>query len=209
MGDTMTYLRYDEAMTLDLPEIDQDGVKVVKFEIDEAQSRFAGLRAAIGFGRGAIRPGTYTKVLIDGKLWMSDTPDEKRDHSQVFYEAQRRGGRVLINGLGAGMVLGAMLKLNDVEHIDVVENDERIIRLIGPHYADPRVTIHHDDAYDIQWPVGTRWNVVWHDIWLDLTSDNLEGMHKLHRKYGRRADWQASWGREFLEYQNRRSGGLY
>jgi len=150
-------------------------------------------------------------VLIDGKLWMSDTPDEKRDHSHVFYRAQRVGGRILINGLGAGMVLGALLKLENVTHIDVVELDERIIKHIGPHYDDPRVTIHHADAYEIQWPVGTRWDIVWHDIWLNLSGDNLPLMHKLHRRYGRRTDWQASWGREFLERAARhdRRGGWY
>lgn len=207
MSDLHTHLTYVDAMKLDLPEINQEGVVVTKFEVSEEDAKWSRIRA-LSDGRGRISAGTYTKLGIDGALWMSDTPDEMRDHSMPFYQAQRRGGRVLINGLGAGMVLGAMLKLNDVEHIDVVETDERIVRLLGREYADPRVTIHYDDAFEIQWPVGTHWDVVWHDIWLDLTEDNLPEMHRLHRKYGRRAEWQGSWGREFLEYQKSRYRGF-
>jgi hypothetical protein len=33
---------------------------------------------------------------------------------------------------------------------------------------------------------GKRYDMVWHDIWDDICSDNLEGMAKLHRKYGDR-----------------------
>jgi hypothetical protein len=45
---------------------------------------------------------------------------------------------------------------------------------------------------------------VWHDIWLDLCTDNLEGMGKLHRKYGRRTDWQGSWEKDRLLSHRRR-----
>lgn len=200
---------YSEAMTLDLPEMDIDGIKVEHWNISQEESDRSRLHAAIGDGRGRVLPGKITRVLIDGKLWMSDTPDEKRDHSEVFYQAARRGGRILINGLGAGMVLGALLKLENVTHIDVVELDERIIKHIGPHYDDPRVTIHHGDAYTIKWPVGTEWTLAWHDIWLDLSAENFPGMHRLHRRYGRRVQWQASWGREWLEYQTRNGRGWY
>lgn len=201
-------ISYSDAMTLTLPEMDIDGIKVVRIVIDEAEAKHGSLRAMIsGTGRGRIQPGTYTKVLIDGRLWMSDTPDEKWDHYTVFRQMQIHGGRVLINGLGAGMILQAALQLDNVTHIDVVERDPRILQHIAPHYADDRVTFHEADAYTIKWPTGTRWDVVWHDIWLELSEDNLEGMATLHRRYGRRCEWQGSWGKEFLLDQRRRSRG--
>ena len=43
-----------------------------------------------------------------------------------------------------------------------------------------------------------------HDIWDDICLDNLETMATLHRKYGRRCDWQGSWKRDWLKYQQRR-----
>ena len=86
-------------------------------------------------------------------------------------------------------------------HVDVVESDKRVISLVGPYYTiDERVTIHHADAFEQSktWPKDTRWNLAWHDIWADLCEDNLQEMFKLHRSYGRRVDWQGSWGKEDL-----------
>jgi len=140
-------------------------------------------------GRGCV-PGEYTTLRINGRLVMSDTTAEVRDHLSAIWKAH---GRCLINGLGLGVVVKAMLAKPEVEHIDVVENNADVIALVGPNYSDPRVTIHHADAYDIQWEAGLRWNVAWHDIWYDICEDNLPEMARLHRKYGRRCDWQDSW----------------
>ena len=163
-------------------------------------------RTPLGFRARETPPGTYTGLLRNGSVWMSDVPDEKRDHREPYWQAKRNGGRCLVHGLGLGMVVKAMLDLPNVEHVDVVEIDADVIALCGPafeHYGD-RLTIHHDDCLERKWPVGIRWAVVWHDIWRDLCTDNLSEMATLHRKFGRRADWQGSWGRELLEYQRRR-----
>src|SRR5262252_4517707 len=130
-------ISWREAMTVDLPECEQDGLKVEKFTIDE--NNFANLRFMLE-GRGT-RVGTYTGLLLNGRLWMSDTDAEKRDHLPAYRAIQlSRAKRVLINGLGLGMVLKAALTFDHVEHVDVVEIDERVINLIGPHYTrDPRV----------------------------------------------------------------------
>jgi hypothetical protein len=188
-----------ELLSVELPPIDQDGVLVSTITITEDQARHSRVRAIFNGGRGVIDPGEYTALFVDDVLWMSDTPDEKYDHYDPVAVAVRHGGRVLINGLGLGMVVGAMLKIPHVEHVDVVEHDKRIIDAIGPHYAGERCTIHHADAYTITWPVGSHWSVVWHDIWPSIGSDNLPEMGKLHRKYGRRADWQGSWARDLCE----------
>ncbi len=201
MDATTRPLTYHEAMTVDLPEIDADGVRVSRFEVDEARARREQMHSLFsgGGGRGYTRPGTYTRIDVDGRLWMSDTDDEKRDHASAFWEMQRRGGRVLIHGLGLGMVVQAALRLPQVEHIDVVEIDPRVARLVGEHYAGDRCTIHVGDALTYEWPTGTRWDVVWHDIWPTITGDNLPDMHRLHRRFGRRSGWQGSWARWDVE----------
>lgn len=139
-----------------------------------------------------------------GTLVMSDTPDEIRDLSPIL---SRGKGRVLVNGLGLGCVLRGLLAKEEVEHIDVLEVSPELIELMGPYFADDdRVTIHEGDCFTFRWPAGTRWDCVWHDVWDDLCMENLtEGgqpqpgsYEKLHRKYGRRCDWQGSWGYDFL-----------
>lgn len=188
-----------DAMTIDLPEGELDGLRVERFTIEP--NDIHNLRLAIREGRGT-RPGTYTRLMLKGRLWMSDTDAEKQDHLPALWEMQRtKARRVLINGLGLGMVLKAALTFDHVEHVDVVEIDQRVVTLIGKHYAqDPRVHVHHADAYEQarRWPAGTRWDVAWSDIWPDLCTDNLADMARLRRSYGRRATWHECWGRELL-----------
>lgn len=192
---------YDHKVSV--PEGEKDGMRVSRFTIDQNQSACSGLgfRSA---GRG-IHPGTYTRLTGDGRIWMSDTPAEWGDHLNAVFEIRRPATRrVLINGLGLGMVLKAALACEHVEHVDVVEFDQRVIDLVGPHYlTDPRVEIHHADAYAIKWTPGVRWDVAWHDIWPEIVTTNLPEMTKLHRKYGRRVGWQGSWCRERLQYYAR------
>lgn len=194
MTATTPQIGYHEAMTIDLPEIEQDGVRVERFEVTEKDDLRMVL-AALSGGRGRTAHGTYTRLVVDGQLWMSDTDDEKRDHAEAFRQMKRRGGRVLIHGLGLGMVVKAALALPNVEHVDVVEIDPRVAAAIGPHYEGERCTIHTGDALTYRWTPGERWSVVWHDIWPTITADNLADMHRLHRRFGRRADWQGSWAR--------------
>jgi hypothetical protein len=151
-------------------------------------------------------PGDYTwlKRVRDGKpreTVMSDTPDELHDHAEPIWEARRTDTRrILINGLGLGCVLRGVLAYPHVEHVDVVEIDAELVDLMIRHadwVRDPRVEIHVADAYEMRWPVGTRWDFAWHDVWDTITSDN--NFARLHRMYGRRVEAQASWGFELAK----------
>jgi hypothetical protein len=191
-------LNLRELMTVDVPAGDVRGLRVERFTVD---STSPGHLREVLRGRGT-RPGTYTRLLAGHRLWMTDTDAERQDHMPAARRIAQTGTRrVLINGLGLGMVLRVALAMDHVEHVDVVEIDDRVIELVGAHYTDPRLTLHHADAYDQarRWPAGSRWDVVWHDIWPDLCTDNLDGMARLHRSYGRRAGWQGSWGKTLLE----------
>jgi hypothetical protein len=149
-----------------------------------------------------VPKGTYTKLChkVRGVV-MSDTPAEMRDHSYAVYKAT---GSVLINGLGIGMVLKNILAKPDVTDVTVIELEQDVIDLVAHHYQDPRLTIICADAYEWKPPKGKRYNMVWHDIWDAICSDNLKLMEKLHRKYGRICDWQGSWGKENCIYQRNR-----
>lgn len=190
---------------VDVPEGECDGIRVQRFTVDPFNASMSFIRDP---GRG-VSPGEYTR-LIEGKhhIWMSDTPAEWLDHWPITDRLRApTSKRVLINGLGLGMIVKAALDYEHVERVDVVESDKRVISLVGPHYTtDERVTIHHADAFEQSkaWPKGTRWNLAWHDIWADLNEDNLGEMATIHRSYGRRVDWQGSWGKEDLIRQRNR-----
>lgn len=195
------HIDYYKLMTVDIPEGELDGIKVQRFDIEK--NNIHNTMNAIR-GRGT-RSGTYTRLLDNGNLWMSDVDAEKRDHMEpILRIEQDKAQRVLINGLGLGMVLKAALTFDHVAHVDVVERDARVIELVGTHYQkDPRVHIHHADAYEqaTKWPSGTRWDVGWSDIWGDVSADDLPDMARLNRSYGRRCRWHRCWFQQDLKYQ--------
>jgi hypothetical protein len=193
-----------------LPEGRSGEVEVKRIVVTESETRMGALRASIKGGWSAIKPGTYTGLYRNGSLWMSDTPDERRDHIGFVYRLNWcQGQSAIINGLGIGVVLNAILRIPTITHVDVVEIDSDVITLVEPFYQElarsqsKSLTVHHADAYLIRWPPKTRWTAAWHDIWKDICTDNLEGISRLHRRYGRRVDWQDSWKRDELKYRQR------
>jgi hypothetical protein len=180
--------------TVDIPEGSRGPWTVKRFVVNQNESAASALRGAFT-GRGYVSPGTYTQLVHARRgVVMSDTPDEQRDHYMAVRNAD---GHVLINGLGIGMVLAAVLKKPEVRRVTVVEIDPDVVALVGPAYAtDQRVEIVTSSAFDYEPPKGVRYGAVWHDIWDTICGDNLPEMTTLKRKYGRRTDWQGCWGED-------------
>lgn len=158
--------------------------------------------SAMKYGRGFVPPGKYAQLLVNGAMWMSDTPDEIRNARIPLACAT---GRVLINGLGLGCVLAGLLSKESVTHIDVVEINPDVMTLVGPYFKDPRVKFHLADAFTIQWRKGVSWDYAWHDIWLNICGDNASEMTRLRRKYARRVDGQSCWCENETRRHNRES----
>lgn len=174
---------------------------VERFSIDKHGSAMHNMRCNFspGMGRRTVREGEYTRLMFGASVVMSDTDAEKMDHEHAV---MRASGRVLINGLGLGMVLNSCLLKPEVEHAIVVELSEDVIALVAPVYREKfgdRLTIVNANALDFTPPKGIRFGMVWHDIWTNICADNLTQMKALHRKYGRRCDWQGSWARYLCE----------
>jgi hypothetical protein len=202
-------------MEVDLEPGELDGLRIEQFtvpdygESDDHRGAAEMLRAALD-GR-EIPPGTYTR-LVDRRGGrrppiMSDTPAERLDHMEAVGKmADPSCRRILINGLGLGMVLSAALRLGHAGHIDVVENDPRVIRLVGSQYAARAeragigLRIIERDAMTqaARWPAGTRWDVGWTDIWPSLCSGNLSEVFAFRMSYGTRCGWHDCWGRGIL-----------
>ena len=183
---------------VDVPEGKAGDWAVEKFAVTAEAEKWEQLRAMMNRGR-YVPVGTYTGLYRKNKTIMSDTPDEIRDHLGAIRMAN---GQVLINGLGLGVMLKAVLAKPEVAHVTVVEKASEVIGLVGTHYAclhKSRLTIVHDDAFTYKPPKGIRYGAVWHDIWDDLCADNLPEMSNLHRKYGKRCDWQGSWGKDWIK----------
>lgn len=178
---------------------------IERFEISEADSMVSRIRSRFSFsdrGRTPIVPGVYTKLSNEHTLVMSDTPAEIRDHLGFIYSAK---GRVLICGLGIGMVTRACLFNSKVDKVTVVEISEDVINLVSPWLkgvaskAETELDIICDDAFTWKPEKEAKWDVSWYDVWNYISTDNYEGMKRLHRRFSKRCDYQASWCRKEVE----------
>jgi spermidine synthase len=166
--------------------------KTIKSEIPEGQSGDWKIEKFIITEEDAKRYLLRSQIHIV----MSDTPAEIEDLWQLQYHAK---GNILISGLGLGIALQIVLAKPLVFHVTVVEIEPDVIDLVGSYFIRKyakRVKIIRANAFDWNPPKKFKYDVVWHDIWDDICTDNLAGMTKLRRKYCRRADWQGFWAYE-------------
>lgn len=142
-----------------------------------------------------VESGDYWRLEhAERGVIMSNVPMEVRTNMPIINAAR---DHVLINGLGLGMVPTALLENQGVSKITVVEIDKDVIALTSPMFmaalADGRMEIIHGDCYEHKPSKGDHYGAVWHDVWDDISDDNLRQMSKLKRKYAAIADWQGCW----------------
>jgi hypothetical protein len=124
-----------------------------------------------------------------GEVVMEDSRRELSRHLPIWLAAY---GRVLVSGLGLGCVVRGLLASDEVAHIDVVEIDKDILRVVGAEFSGcARVSLHHGDALTIDLP--GKWYFAWHDLWTD-GDEHLQILHaKLIKRYWGRASVQGAW----------------
>lgn len=133
-----------------------------------------------------LRAGDYVKLIIQGDLWMSDTPMERHTNQDIVIGAR---GDVLIGGLGLGMIPSALLlpdskyHRTDIRSVTVIEKNPDVIALIAPHLTYPNLRILEADVFT--WKPDQKFDTIYMDIWSDISSDNVPEIARLHRRYGR------------------------
>lgn len=148
-----------------------------------------------------VDAGTYkrlVRVCDNGhhEVVMSNTRMEFLTNRNFIIKAS---GRILINGLGLGLVVNALLKKDDVGSITVIENSQDVINLVSPYFSDERLKIINCDAMLYKPDKNEFFDYVYHDIWPSIDPENIESMKKLHRKYGKKCGNQSSWCRDYCE----------
>lgn len=162
-----------------------------KFTITPEGEKMHNLRELINSRTRFIEAGEYYGLYCDGKLIMSNTPAEVNDHYKFIQKAQ---GKVLIGGLGLGMVLKCLLDKKDVMKVVVVEQSPDVIKLVASSYTnDPRVEIVNESIFEYK--PNEHFDCAWFDIWDDISGDEYPEMKKLHRRFGRHVGWSDSWCR--------------
>lgn len=149
-------------------------------------------------------PGTYKRLTHKTRgVVMSNTPMEVKTNRDAFDQAT---GRVLVSGLGMGMLLEGLLSKPDVTLVKVIEIDPDVIALVAPHFLhDKRFVIVQGDAYAYKPSPGEKYDYVYHDIWDDISADNLPLMNKLTRRWQNRTPAQGVWSRSMARRERERN----
>ncbi len=101
------------------------------------------------------------RLYLDGQLQFSSL-DEYRYHEGLVHPAMARHGRpgrVLLLGAGDGLALREILRWPSVQTVDLIELDPAVLSLARRHplvqrlhqgsLDDPRLTVHHGDAFQL------------------------------------------------------------
>lgn len=107
-------------------------------KLSESDARMSNLRAFINGESGFMRieSGDYIQLYVHGELMMSDTPMERRTNDEFIANAH---GKVMIAGLGVGMILEALIPLCEsgvVTSVVVYEKYQDVIDLVGHRYIN-------------------------------------------------------------------------
>lgn len=119
----------------------------------------------------------------DDTVWMSVSPMERESLVLQVKEAE---GRVLVGGLGLGLVLFGLMKKKSVEEVVVVEKEAAVVQLMQPQidewsnslgpFGGPKVSIINADLFDYCNARPRRtYDYALIDIWPTIGDSAIEG----------------------------------
>ena len=195
-----------ESVTDLFPEPKHKGVaSITQFEFDSKADPFYNMRAIMdGASFMRMYDGQYVRLHVDGELMMSDTAMERRTNREFIDAA---AGRVLIAGLGIGLIIKAILKKESVTEIVIIEKYQDVIDIVAPKYTDPRIKYVCADIFEHTLSKEEQFDVIYFDIWASISQDNLPEMRKLHARYRKNLKKDSpfkfieSWMRPYLKKQ--------
>lgn len=127
--------------------------------------------------------GKFIRLTHRGSIVMSDTEMEKRTNSAFVRNAH---GKVLIGGLGIGLILLAVQDKANIEKITVVEKNREVIDLVANQLPlNGKVEIVNANVFD--YVPSEKYNTIYMDIWnyinYDVYQEQMKPLISRYRKY--------------------------
>lgn len=193
------------------------GIAEVKHrEITQGESDFSRIRA-MQHPEEFCPPGQFTQLYVQNQLVMSDTHMEKNSNYDFLLNVRKKGGDILVAGLGLGMILIPCFRLSGVRSITVVEKHQDVVDLIFPalqaKFGHPQrpgaarpFTVITADIKTWTPPIDCRWNIIYFDIWSNICDDYYKEILDLKARFKpffKRGGWIKGW----MEDRYRRGSG--
>lgn len=190
-------------------EREEKGVATIsRIEISKDVAMFENLRLIRDGGwMFRLKEGHYTRLHINNELMMSDTPMERISNNDF---ARKANGKVLIAGLGLGMIIQAIIDKEDVTEIVVIEKYQDVIDLVEPKIKSDKLKVICADIDKWKPTNGEKFDVIYFDIWADISVENLEHIKKLHNRFKNLVNrnnpkcYMNSWMKEYLQKEKRK-----
>ena len=127
--------------------------------------------------------GKFVRLLHNGSVVMSDTDMEKRTNANFVRNAH---GKVLIGGLGIGLILLAIQDKPEVKQIVVVEKHREVIDLVKDQLPlNEKVEVVNADVWE--YTPAEKFNTIYMDIWnyinTDVYRDSMKPLIVRYRKF--------------------------
>lgn len=157
-----------------------------------------------------VHEGKYVRLIVNGELMMSDTGMERYSNTDFIQSAN---GKVLIAGLGVGMVLHNILENPNVNEVIVIEKYQDVIDLVADKFKSDKLKIICKDIFDFVPEKGEKYDTIYFDIWASINTDNLEQIKTLHNRFKNKLNrdnpncWMNSWMKEYLQQEKRKEAG--
>lgn len=179
--------------------------KITQFTFESSKDPLFNLRAVRDSGRMfQMYDGDYVRLSVNGQLMMSDTGMERISNVDFITKAN---GKVLVAGLGIGMIILNILDKKDVSEVIVIEKYQDVIDLVEPKISHPKLKIICADIFEYK--TNEKFDTIYFDIWPEITVDNLEEIKLLHNRFKSKVNrsnpnhFMNSWMKEFLQKRKR------
>ena len=153
-----------------IPASKSGPMRIIKRPIKRGSS--LKMHGVFGYDRAVFLNDCVITILTDSDKPMDELKGEDVIMSDAPYEyygmwqlaARAWPGKVLIGGLGMGLIAHIVSWRPDITTIRVVEISEDVIRLVKP-YIPSRVEVIHDDFLEYVVKTEEKYNTVIVDIW--------------------------------------------
>ncbi len=150
-------------------------------------------RRALGqvevFGRAYRLPVPFDARLLfdpDGRLWMSDTPQER---IMMVNNGRASSGHVLVGGLGLGLYPQFAAEVGAAERFTVIEQSLVVRDIVFPTVdaaLDVPLTVHIGEVGGVlAGPVAARYDTIFLDTWDNIDPVYLPGINRLRDQAAR------------------------
>lgn len=138
-------------------------------------------------------PGLYTVLRHETiGMVMADFPRLVQEMSAIL---ARASGRILIGGLGLGVVVSKVLESQSVTEAVVLEIDQHVADLAWPTYAgDSRATLVIGDALTHDVASLGLFDAAWFDLWPSLNPAYSDERALVRARWTAASAWLGLWG---------------